>query len=91
MTTTLPLTKARKDLPTMVDNAQKKFSEYVITVHGTRAAVLISAAEYDSWKETNEIRNNPSLLRAIRQGEKDIAKDDYVTLEDLREELKIHV
>src|SRR4030066_267620 len=54
MTHTLPITKAREDLTTLVENANKKLEEYIITVNGLPAAVLISAAEYQSWKETNE-------------------------------------
>ena len=55
MTKTLPITKAREDLTSLVENVSRKLDEYIITVNGSPAAVLISAAEYESWKETNEI------------------------------------
>ena len=91
MTHTLPITKARKDLTILVDNANKMLEEYIITVNGTPAAVLISVAEYESWKETNEIMGNPDLLNAIREGEKDIENGDFITFEQLKKNLNLHV
>lgn len=91
MTHTLPITKARENLTSLVDNAKKKLDEYVITVNGSPAAVLISAAEYESWKETNEIMSDPKLMKSIKKGEEDIEKGKFVTLEQLKKELKLNV
>jgi prevent-host-death family protein len=91
MTHTLPITKAREDLTTLVENANKKLEEYIITVNGLPAAVLISAAEYQSWKETNEIMADSGLLYAIREGEDDIKNDRFVTFEQLKKGLNLHV
>ncbi len=91
MTQTLPITKARQELTNLVENARKKLDEYVITVNGLPAAVIISAAEYESWKETLEIMSNPGLMEAIREGEEDIKKGRFVTLEQLEKELKKNV
>ena len=91
MTHTLPITKAREDLTTLVENANKKLEEYIITVNGLPAAVLISAAEYQSWKETNEIMSDSGLLHAIREGEDDIKNDRFVTFEQLKKGLNLHV
>lgn len=91
MTKTLPITKARKELPTLVDNANKKLDEYIITVNGSPAAVLISAAEYESWKETNEILSDPILVKAIVEGEKDIKKGRVYDWEEVKKELQIDV
>jgi len=87
MTHTLPITKAREDLTKLVDNANKKLEEYIITVNGTPAAVLISAAEYESWKETNEIMSDPLLMEDIRKGEKEIAEGKSIPWEDVKKEL----
>jgi antitoxin YefM len=87
MTYTLPITKAREELTKLVENADKKLEEYVITVNGVPAAVLISAAEYESWKETNEILSDKSLMKAIKQGEKEIAEGKGEDWEDVKKEL----
>jgi prevent-host-death family protein len=87
MTHTLPITKAREDLTKLVNNASKRLDEYVITVNGSPAAVLISAAEYESWKETNEIMSDPQLMKDIAEGEKDIAAGRVYNWEDVKKEL----
>lgn len=91
MIKTLPITKAREDLTKLVENAQKRLDEYIITVNGSPAAVLMSVAEYESWKETNEIMSDPELMKAIREGEEDIKKGNFITLGQLKKELKLHV
>ena len=91
MTKTLPITKARQDLTKLVKNANKKLDEYIITVNGSPAAVLISAAEYESWKETNEILSDPSLVNAIAEAEKDIKKGKVYDWEEVKKELNLDV
>lgn len=89
MIKTLPITKAREQLPRLVDKANKRLDEYIITVNGYPAAVLISAEEYESWKETNEILSDPELVKAIKEGEEDIKNGRFVTLKELKKELKL--
>ncbi len=89
MTHTLPITKAREELTSLVENANKKLEEYIITVNGAPAAVLISAAEYESWKETNDIMSDPTLVKAIKQGEKEIDEGRGIPWEDVKKELDL--
>lgn len=89
MVHTLPISKVRENLPTLVDKAQKNLDEYVITVNGSPAAVLMSVQEYESWKETNEILADPGLMKAIKEGENDIKKGKVYDWEDVKKELKL--
>lgn len=89
MIKTLSITKAREKLTTLVKKAQKQLDEYIITVNGSPAAVLMSAAEYESWKETMEIMSNPGLMKAIKQGEKEIAEGKGIPWEKVKKELKL--
>lgn len=91
MTKTLPITKAREELTTLVHNARKKLDEYVITVNGTPAAVLISASEYESWKETNDILADKGLMKAIKKGEKEIEEGKVEDWEEVKKKLKLDV
>ena len=91
MTHTLPISKAREDLANLVDNAKKRLDEYVITVNGSPAAVLISAEEYESWKETEEILADKELMKAIKQGEKDVEEGNMYDWDDVKKELKLDV
>lgn len=86
MIKTLPITKARNELPDLVDKANKRFDEYFITVNGVPKAVLMSADQYESWKETDEILADKELMKAIKKGEKELAEGKYVSLEELEKE-----
>lgn len=91
MTKTLPITEARAKLPTLIDRASRMLDEYVVTVNGKPAAVIMSAREYEGWKETNEILADKGLMKAIRQGEKDIQEGRVSDWEDIKKELGIDV
>lgn len=91
MTQTLPISKAREELADLVDKAKNRLDEYVITVNGSPAAVLISAAEYESWKETEEILADKGLMKAIRQGEKEIDEGKVEDWDEVKKELKLDV
>ena len=91
MTHTLPITKAREELASLVENAKKRLDEYVITVNGTPAAVIISALEYESLKETNEILADKKLMKAIKEGEEDVKAGRVHDWEDVKKELNLNV
>lgn len=91
VTRILPITKAREELPMLVDNAKRLLHEYTITVNGVPAAVLVSASEFQSWKETVDILDNRELMRAIDRGETDLKKGRHVTFERLKKDLKLNV
>lgn len=91
MTQTLSVTKAREDLMNLVENAKKRMSEYVITVNGLPAAAIISADEYESWKETEEILADKELMKAIKKGEKELEEGKGITLEELEKNLGLDV
>jgi len=91
MTKILPITKARENLTDIVDRANRLLEEYVITVNGSPAAVIMSAQEYESWKETNEILADKDLLQAIRQGEKDLGEGRGLDWEKVKKDLGINV
>ena len=91
MTKTLPITEARANLTTIVNRANKRLDEFVITVNGKPAAVIMSAREYEGWKETNEILADKQLMKAIKQGEKDIEEGRVYDWEEVKKELGINV
>ena len=91
MTKILSITKARENLTDIVDRANRLLEEYVITVNGSPAAVIMSAQEYESWKETNEILADKDLVQAIRQGEKDLEEGRGLDWEKVKKDLGINV
>lgn len=91
MTKILPITKAREELAMLVDRASRLLDEYIITVKGYPAAVIMSAAEYESWKETNDILADKELVKAIKRSEKNYEKGKWLDWEVVKKRLDINV
>lgn len=88
MTYTLPLSMAKIKFSKLVDDVLEKEDEVLITRNGKPAAVLVNAEEYASWKETQEIKANPALVREIQKGLKAIQHGKgkkYASVEELFE------
>lgn len=65
--TVMPISKVRRDIFTVTDAARD--GAYVtITEHGEAKAVLMSAEEFDSWRETLEV------VRELPDAAKDLEK-----------------
>ena len=65
---TLPLSEAKTKLSSLVDEVRDRDEEVTITRNGRPVAVLVSADEFDSWKETIAIRTDAAFMEEIRQG-----------------------
>jgi len=61
-----------------------------LTIKSDKPMVLIPIEEYESLMETVEILSNPSLVRDIKQGLKDIEEGRTKKLSDLRREYRKH-
>ena len=68
---TKPLAEIRQDLSKFVDEAMKTHARYDVTRNGTRAAVLMSADDYDSLVETLDVLADADLVRDIHDGLRD--------------------
>lgn len=65
---TLPLSEVKSKLSGLINRVRTLDEEIVITRNGKPAAVLVSAEEFDSWKETIAIRSDAAFVREIRKG-----------------------
>ena len=89
MRKTLPVTEVRKKLTELIDEVNDKFEQIEITKNGKPRAIIMSADEFDSWKETLEILSDKQLMKDIAQAEKDFREGRSISLEQLKEELKL--
>ncbi len=85
MTRTLPLSEVKMKFSQLVADVLRRADEIIITRNGRPAAVLMSAEEYESWKETQEIKKDPELMAEIRQGLKEFAKGKTKTFYSVKE------
>jgi len=75
--TTLPISKARKEIFKIAEEVQKPSNYYTLTEKGRPKAVIMSANDFESWQETMEVmREFPDLDkeadkidRAVKTGE----------------------
>lgn len=89
--TTLSASRARANFYNLLDEVAASGKRVGITKKGKTTAILISAEEYESWQETNEILADKSLMRAIKQGEKDLKEGRVYDWEEVKKELGINV
>ena len=65
---TLPLSEVKTKLSSLIDEVRDRDEEVTITRNGRPVAVLVSADEFDSWKETISIGADAAFMEEIRQG-----------------------
>ena len=87
--TTLPLAEVRANLSKLIDEAVRTHLRIEVTRQGRRAAVILSADDYDSIIETLDILSDPDLMKELRQGQADIARGDVYTLDDVTKEMRV--
>ena len=83
--TTLPLAEVRANLSKLVDEAVRTHQRVEVTRQGRRAAVILSAEDYDSIMETLAILSDAELMRDVRVAEED---DQIFTLDEVTEEMR---
>lgn len=85
--TTLSISEARKRIFEIAQNVQKPDTYYILTENGRPKVALMSAEEFESWRETCEVmRDFPDLNKDIEEVERDIksgAYKNYPTLEEI--------
>lgn len=85
MSYVLPVTQARRDLLKLVDQIDEEYTRVDLTKNGKIKATLVSPEYLDSLEET--IYTLEHSMDDIRQAEAEIAKGEYVTLEQLQSDL----
>lgn len=68
----LPLAEAKAKLSQLVSDVVSRDEEITITRNGRAVAVLVSAEEFDRWRETVDIFADPDLVNEIRKGMADL-------------------
>ena len=83
MARVLSLSEAKARLSQLVAECEKDEEELVITRNGRPAAVLLSADEYEGWRETRANMRNRSLMKEIRHGLRQLEKGRRFTFEEV--------
>jgi prevent-host-death family protein len=86
--TTIPLAEARAQLSQLIDEVVRTHERVEITRNGRRAAVLLSADDYDSLLETLDVLGDTELMAAIREGEEELARGEVSTSDEVAADLR---
>ena len=81
--TTVPLAEARANLSRLVERAATTHERIEVTKNGRRAAVILSADDYDTIMETLDILSDSDLVTAIARGEAEIRRGETSTLDEV--------
>ncbi len=85
--TTIPISEARKKIFKIAEEVQKPNNYYTFTEKGRPKAVLMSAEEFDSWRETLEVMAEfPDLEKDIKATDSAVKSGAYkkwATLDDI--------
>lgn len=81
---TISVTEARKRIFEIIEDVQKPDTYYTLTENGKPKAVVLSVEEFESlWETIETYEDFPNLAKDIKEAEEEIARGEYVTLEDL--------
>ncbi|MBI1865587.1 MAG: type II toxin-antitoxin system Phd/YefM family antitoxin [Nitrospirae bacterium] len=67
MLKTVPISEAKARLPELVTGVEEREEEILVTRKGKPAAVLVSYAEYERFRETIEVLSEPDLVDQVRK------------------------
>lgn len=82
--TTVAVRAAKDQLSSLLDQVHRTHDRVIITRNGRPTGVLMSTEDLEALEETLDVLSSPGLLRALVQGEADVAAGDVVDEEGLR-------
>lgn len=86
----LSITEARNNFFKITDEAQRG-KIFTLTEHGRPKVVIMSADEFDSWKETVEVMGEfPDLKKEIKEIDRSIKTGAYKKLPSLNDIMAEH-
>ena len=79
----VPVADARAQLSRLIDEATTTHERFEITRNGRRAAVLLSADDYDTLQDTIAVLSDAELRTAHHAGQAAIDAGDYLDADQL--------
>ena len=86
---TISISEARKRIFEIADEVQQPDTHYVLTENGKPKAVILSAEEFEDLLDNLDILSDPDLLKEIEEAEQQYKKGEYVTWDELKQELGV--
>jgi prevent-host-death family protein len=87
----ISITEARKSIFDIAEKIQKQGNHYIFTENGKAKMAVMSAEEYENLMEDLELASDPKFRARIEKAHEDIARGDYVTLDEFKQELGLRL
>jgi antitoxin YefM len=84
---TVPVRELRANLSGFLSEVADRRDHILVTRNGRPAAAIVPLDEYEGLEETAELLSDPDAVAALEAGLGELARDETVSLEDLRREL----
>lgn len=85
--TDINVTEAKNRLTEIVKNVETTTAAYTILRNGHKAAVLLSAEEYESLLETIEVLRDKALMKQIAQSAREFSQGKGVAFSRIRRDV----
>lgn len=85
----MSITEARSNIFDIAKKIQKQGNHYIFTENGKPKIAVMSADEYENLMEDLFLASDPKFAAQIKKSEEEIARGEYVTLQDFEKELGI--
>ncbi len=86
--TTLPVADARAQLSRLIDASTTTHERFEITRNGRRAAVLMSADDYDMLQDTIAVLSDAALMSAHHDGRAALDAGDFLDADQLAQAMR---
>ncbi len=86
---TIPLAEARAQLSRLIDEAIRTHERVEVTRKGRRAAVLLSAEDYDSIMETLDILADAHEVRAIAEAQSQLLAGESYSKSEVEAAMRV--
>lgn len=85
--TTMPIAEVRANLSKLVEEAERTHQRVEVTRNGRRAAVILSADDYDSLMETLDVLGDAAAMADIREAVS-LSDDQWIPGDEVEAELR---
>ncbi len=84
----ITLTEAKRRLSELLEGFGEGSDPITITKNGKAVAVILPHMDYEGLLETIDFLEHPDEVQGVLEGEAQIRRGEYVTLDELEQELE---
>ena len=88
ISTIVPANEARSNFYQLLEEADTKLQQFIVTLRGKAKAVIMSAEEFAGWQETLEVLSDKKLVKSIKTGLIEMQQKKGVSEEKVNKLLK---